>query len=72
MMRGSITKTTISLELRVDHTHVICQLKAPIYRYLMIWHRCPLDSNQKKSRFKTLFFFYLGLSFNFMLKNGKI
>ena len=92
----------------MGHAYVMYQLKAVIVFYLMIWHICPLDFNDRNSVFKTSFFhfyfliqdysttilyinmipckhvdniymkgtvsqiFNLGLSSNFISKNGEI
>ena len=62
MMSGRFTNMVISLELSMGHTYMIDQLKALIFLYLMISHRCPTDLDQRKGEFKTYFPSYIFLS----------
>ena len=55
MMSGRFTDMAISLELRIGHTHMTYQLKAPIFLYLMISYRSPTDLDSMKREFKTCF-----------------
>ena len=59
MMSGRFSDMAISLELSMGHTHMIYQLKAPIFLYLMISYRCLTGLNQRKSEFKTYFPTYI-------------
>ena len=58
-MSGCFTKMAISLELRMGHTHLMHQLKALIFIYPLIYHRCPSDLNQMKNEFKTYFLTFI-------------
>ena len=62
MMSGRFTNMVISLELSMGHTYMIVQLKALIFLYLMISHRCPTDLDQREGEFKTYFPSYIFLS----------
>ena len=76
MMNGKITKTSISLILRVGHTHAIHHFYFFIQDFslnitwiLLILYRHVHNIHMEGTVSQI---FYLGLSFIFILKNGKI